>query len=141
MPDLPLPKFTRSRRPELSVDEMLAKGREAAAAEGLIITGDTPPPPPVEQPAPEPDRAALGPAPEPEPPAPAPAAPATSRPSRQPAKSKAKAGDKPERQRWGTEISPALLLGLRKLALERNVSPYDVLEDAVSAYLRDQSKR
>jgi hypothetical protein len=84
----------------------------------------------VEQPAPEPE-------------APAPAAPAAAapRPSRQPAKSKAKAGDKPERQRWGTEINPALLLGLRKLALERNVSPYDVLEDAVSAYLRDQSKR
>jgi hypothetical protein len=73
--------------------------------------------------------------------APAPAAPATSRPSRQPAKSKASAGDKPERQRWGTEINPALLLGLRKLALERGASPYDVLEDAVSAYLRDQSKR
>src|ERR671939_372373 len=52
MPELPLPKFTRQRRPELSLDEILAKGREAAAAEGLIITGDTPPP--VEQPTPEP---------------------------------------------------------------------------------------
>src|SRR5829696_8543745 len=113
MPELPLPKFTRQRRPELSLDEVLAKGREAAAAEGLIITGDTPPPPPVEQPAPEPDRVALGPAPEPELPAPAPAAPAAApRPSRQPARSKAKAkaDDKPERQRWGTEINPALLL-------------------------------
>src|SRR5215211_1641851 len=53
MPELPLPKFTRQRRPELSLDEVLAKGREAAAAEGLIITGDTPPP--VEQLAPEPE--------------------------------------------------------------------------------------
>jgi hypothetical protein len=46
-----------------------------------------------------------------------------------------------EREKWGAMIRSDLLLELRKLALDRRVSPYVVLDEAVSAYLRDQSKR
>ncbi|EIM30290.1 hypothetical protein MicloDRAFT_00010950 [Microvirga lotononidis] len=41
-----------------------------------------------------------------------------------------------ERERWGAMIRPDLLLGLRKLALDRGVSPYAVLDYAVEAVLR-----
>jgi hypothetical protein len=50
------------------------------------------------------------------------------RPGRPPA-------DDVERERWGAMIRPDLLLGLRKLALDRGVSPYAVLDDAVEALL------
>jgi hypothetical protein len=44
--------------------------------------------------------------------------------------------DDVERERWGAMIRPNLLLGLRKLALDRGVSPYAVLDDAVEALLK-----
>lgn len=103
MPDLPLPAFRpKGERPKLSLEEIRQKGREAAAATGLTITGDTSPP-----------------APEPE----APGAAAA------------------ERVRWGTVVRPDLLLGVRRLALERGASPFDVLEDALTTYLHDAAKR
>jgi len=149
MAELPLPKFTRPKRPELSVDEMLAKGREAAAATGQIITGDVLPPPPVDQPASEPEApaaAALSPAvgdattssPKTEP---NPAAPEPSgrRPRR--AKATARIREDHERVLWQAQVRPDFLLQIRTLALHRDVSPYDVLEDALGAYLRDNSNK
>jgi hypothetical protein len=141
MPELPLPKFTRQRRPELSLDEILAKGREAAAAEGLIITGDTPPP--VAQPAPEPEAPiaaapAVNPGAKPE----LPKAEASKPQRTGDAKTGRKAAPQKERVRWETLVRPDLLLQTRTLALQRSISPYDVLEDALSAYVRDAlSKR
>jgi hypothetical protein len=41
-----------------------------------------------------------------------------------------------EREKWGAMIRSDLLLELRKLALDRRVSPYAVLDDAVEAYLQ-----
>jgi len=42
----------------------------------------------------------------------------------------------PDRVRWDTMVRSDLLLGLRKLALDRDVSPYVVLDDAVEAFLK-----
>jgi hypothetical protein len=36
-------------------------------------------------------------------------------------------------------IRPDLLLGLRKLALDRGVSPYAILDDAVEALLKKET--
>ncbi|QRM32765.1 hypothetical protein [Microvirga sp. VF16] len=44
--------------------------------------------------------------------------------------------DDVKRERWGAMIRPDLLLGLRKLALDRGVSPYVLLDDAVEALLK-----
>jgi hypothetical protein len=44
--------------------------------------------------------------------------------------------DDVERERWGAMIRPDLLLSLRKLALDRGVSPYAVPDDAVAALLK-----
>jgi hypothetical protein len=38
-------------------------------------------------------------------------------------------------------MRPDLVKELRLLGITRDCSPYDVLEDAVAAYLRDHSKR
>jgi hypothetical protein len=136
MPELPLPKFTRQRRPELSLEEILAKGREAAAAEGLIITGDTPPPPPEAQPAPEPQAppAVSGP--------PAPAASVTPEAAAQPRRSgraqerqsKPKSNDA-DRRRWDARVNPRLWVEVRKVALDRDQSPNDALEEALRDYV------
>jgi hypothetical protein len=47
--------------------------------------------------------------------------------------------DDVERERWGAMIRPDLLLGLRKLALDRRVSPYALLDDAVEALLKKEA--
>lgn len=46
-----------------------------------------------------------------------------------------------ERERWDVQMRPDLVKELRLLGITRDCSPYDVLEDAVAAYLRDHSKR
>ncbi len=133
MPEMPLPKFTRQRRPELSLDEILAKGREAAAAEGLIITGDTPPPPPEAQPAPEPEAPLAASAPA------APAAPEAAAQPRHPGRSqqrqsKPKSNDA-DRRRWDARVNPRLWVEVRKVALDREQSPNDALEEALRDYV------
>lgn len=146
MAELPLPTFTKKTRPSLSVDEILAKGREAAAATGQIITGDTPPPPPVPLPAPEPaapPAAAAEPvAQEQQEPVARPvttAGGATGKSKRR--KTTARIGDDKGRVVWQSQIRPDFLLHIRTLALHRNVSPYDVLDDALAAYLRDHAAK
>jgi hypothetical protein len=143
MAEIPLPTFKKTQRPSLSVDEILAKGREAATAEGLIITGDVPPP--VEQPAPESE-------------APPAAPPATGPVEQEPVvspvasaggsigktkrrKTTARIGDDKGRVVWQSQIRPDFLLQIRTLALHRNVSPYDVLDDALAVYLRDHAAK
>ncbi|MPR09743.1 hypothetical protein [Microvirga tunisiensis] len=44
-----------------------------------------------------------------------------------------------EREWWGAMIRPDLLLGRRKLALDRGVLPYAVLDDAVEALLKKEA--
>jgi hypothetical protein len=143
---MPLPTFTKKTRPSLSVDEILAKGREAAAATGQIITGDTPPPPPVPLPAPElaaPPAAAAEPVEqEQQEPVASPVANAggaTGKTKRR--KTTARIGDDKGRVVWQSQIRPDFLLHIRTLALHRNVSPYDVLDDALAAYLRDHAPK
>ncbi len=46
-----------------------------------------------------------------------------------------------DREGWQIQMRPDLILNLRKLALERRCSPYDVLGEAVEYFLRDQTKR
>jgi hypothetical protein len=146
MAEIPLPTFKKTQRPSLSVDEILAKGREAATAEGLIITGDVPPP--VEQPAPEPE------APPAAPPATGPVKQEQQEPVVSPAasaggsigktkrrKTTARIGDDKGRVVWQSQIRPDFLLQIRTLALHRNVSPYDVLDDALAVYLRDHAAK
>ncbi|MPR09744.1 hypothetical protein [Microvirga tunisiensis] len=146
MAELPLPTFKKTPRPSLSVDEILAKGREAAAATGQIITGDTPHP--VEHPAPEraapPSPLPTGPVEqERQEPVASPAANTGASSGRRPKRSKptARIGDDKGRVVWQTQIRPDFLLQVRTLALHRNVSPYDVLDDALTAYLRDHAAK
>jgi hypothetical protein len=144
MAELPLPTFTKKTRPSLSVDEILAKGREAAAATGQIITGDTPPPAPLPAPAPAaPPAAAAEPVEqeqqEPVAPPVTTAGGATGKTKRR--KTTARIGDDKGRVVWQSQIRPDFLLHIRTLALHRNVSPYDVLDDALAAYLRDQAAK
>jgi hypothetical protein len=149
MAEMPLPTFTKKTRPSLSVDEILAKGREAAAATGQIITGDTPPPPPVPLPALELAAPPAAPAPATEPveqeqqePVASPVANtggATGKAKRR--KTTARIGDDKGRVVWQSQIRPDFLLHIRTLALHRNVSPYDVLDDALAAYLRDHAPK
>jgi hypothetical protein len=141
MAELPLPTFKKTPRPSLSVDEILAKGREAAAATGQIITGDTPPPVPL--PAPElaaPPAAAAEPVQQEPVASPfANAGGATGKTKRR--KTTARIGDDKGRVVWQSQIRPDFLLHIRTLALHRNVSPYDVLDDALAAYLRDHAAK
>jgi len=46
-----------------------------------------------------------------------------------------------DREKWGVQMQPELILNVRKLALDRRCSPYDILEEAVSAYFRNLAKR
>jgi hypothetical protein len=133
MPELPLPTFKRKSRPDLSLDEVLAKGREAAAAEGLIITGDTPPPPLVVQPASEPEAPPAASSP------PAPVAPEAAAQPRRPGRSqerqsKPKSNDA-DRRRWDARVNPRLWIEVRKVALDREQSPNDALEEALRDYV------
>ncbi|QRM32764.1 hypothetical protein [Microvirga sp. VF16] len=126
---------------ELSLDEILAKGREAAAATGQIITGDKPAAP--QPPKPEPESVT------------APSAPASPEPVRssKPAGEETSASGpkkmgrpprpKPDqkREKWGIQMRTDFVLGVRRIALDRRVSPFDVLEEAVGAYLQNRSTK
>jgi hypothetical protein len=46
-----------------------------------------------------------------------------------------------EREKWQVQMRPDLIKNVRILAITEDRSPFDVIEDAVSAYLRDQPKR
>ncbi|EIM30291.1 hypothetical protein [Microvirga lotononidis] len=126
---------------ELSLDEILARGREAAAATGQIITGDKPPAPQLSTLAPEPVKAPSAPVP-PEPVRSSKAAGAeTSAPG--PKKMGRPPRPKPDekREKWGVQLRTDFILGVRRIALDRRVSPFDVLEEAVGAYLQNRSTK
>jgi|UPI0004B4F362 hypothetical protein len=44
-----------------------------------------------------------------------------------------------EREAWQIQIRPEFRREVRKLAIDRDVSAYDILDEAVSAYLRNQA--
>lgn len=126
---------------ELSLDEILAKGREAAAATGQIITGDKSPAPQLSRPEPEPVKA---------PSAPVPSEPVRSSKSAGedvsapgPKKMGRPPRPKPDqkREKWGVQMRTDFVLGVRRIALDRRISPFDVLEEAVGAYLQTRSPK
>jgi len=126
---------------ELSLDEILAKGREAAAATGQIITGDKPPAPQPPKPVPESAKELSD-----------PAAQEPARSSKQVSEENSAPGPKKmgrpprpkpdqKREKWGVQMRTDFILGVRRIALDRRMSPFDVLEEAVGAYLQNSSTK